>query len=164
MSEPTIEDYARAGERAKISAVAAASYAVLSLPLSYQAYDNFGLATQHFQASKNVSAHIEQAIKDAAAYPQKHYVAMNNGSGIARSFKEVQEARDYANLCHQTAVRESFASAGYALAVVLPLALLAKRFFSNFRLNREWNAAVAHEKAMTTSAQTATSVDDFLRS
>ena len=132
MSEPTFEDYVRAADRAKLSAAAAVSYAALSLPLSYQSYNNLHLARMHFEASRLHDEHIER-------------------EGHLRPFAEVQAARDYSSLCYRTAVKESALSAGYALAVILPLALLAKRFFKNIRLAKEFDNAKTFEVTARTS-------------
>jgi hypothetical protein len=118
MSNPAMDDYARARDRMRSSAILAGVYAFASLPLSYQAVNNVDLARMHFTASRLHDEHLAR-------------------EGHLRSYEEVQKARDYSSFCYRTAVKESFAAAGYALAVVLPIALLARRFFKNLRLKRE---------------------------
>lgn len=125
----TVGDYVGAKHRMITSVAFAAGYAMASWPLSYQAHNNFDLARMHFEASRLHDEHIERKPEDF-------------------SFKEVQAAREYSKLCYNTAVKESAMSAGCALAVLLPVALLAKRFFTNFKLNREWNNAKSLEKRL----------------
>ncbi len=112
----TVEDYVRAGERAKDYAILAGVAAVAALPF-------VGLSVREF--------------KTANDFYKTSRLAAEQERSSDRPYEVVQARKAYADVCHSAALKEAGIGTGYLLAAILPVALLWNRFVHHRKLRED---------------------------
>jgi len=121
-------DYIHARDRARESALFAGCWAACSLPLSFSAVEHFDKACRYYRQGKN----LEQ------------YAAENENT------EQSLAQNEFAHVNYNAALKEGALGLVYSLIVGVPIALLARRFFRNRKMAREFNAVLNREEKLAT--------------
>ncbi len=131
-------DYILASDRAKNSALFAGCWAAATWPASWSAFEHFDNAWRYYCQGKN----LEQ------------YAAENE------SLEQAAAQSEFAGVNYNAALKEGAFGLVCSLIVGVPIALLARRFFRNRKMAREFNVALNQERLAADVKMVGSSIDN----